>query len=719
VTKKNEKNLPELEKSFEENAFSLKKETQQCLELIRTCLEKKGREEFELIELEKAFRLPKHLRALLHLFVEKLHEEGFLKKHNEVFHLSDKKQEIALEENVGKISIHPLGFGFVTLSAYDVFIPKHQILHAMDQDIVEVEIISLEGRNKKGPEGRVVNVIKRHRSTILGTVVEIKPVAIRVRASLQGESELMMVPLPAEPVAIGDRILLEVHTLRNQLHLTYLRTLGSIFDPLSDLQAIREEYSLPEGFPQACIDEAMSYPKDIEISQHPDRVDHTNLFTATIDPKTAKDFDDALSIERTKKGYKLYVHVADASYYVRKGGALDLEAIVRKNTVYLLGSCIPMLPPLLADNLCSLKQGVPRLAVTVEIDLDAHGHMTHHKIYRSVIKSDHRLSYEQAFEIMHEQEDSFLKEKLLLMRELALHFKAIKHKRGSVDLSLSELVWKLGEDGVPSGFEISHYDITHQLVEEFMLKANEVIATEIKKREVALIYRVHEQPSPETLKEFRSFCVRLGILVPDTFAPQDLSRIFEEHRESAFIQELSTRYIRSMRLATYSTDGIGHHGLMLENYTHFTSPIRRYVDVIIHRLLFNEEYTQEELNLIAQNSSERERQSARAEMSYLALKKLRYIERKAQNEPERIYKATITRIKPFGILFEIKDFGLEGFNHISKLGDDYFEFNPKKETIQGKRSSKLFEVGFQFTVQVESVNLLFQEINWKIVSKDT
>ncbi|MFZ4773018.1 MAG: ribonuclease R family protein [Chlamydiia bacterium] len=719
MTKKNEINLPELEKKFHLQAPHLKSEMLRCLELIETFLEKKGKEEFGLEDLNKVFRLPNHLKTILQLLVDRLAEQGFLKKHQELYQLNRDKKPLAVSnENVGKISLHPNGFGFVTLSAYDVFIPKHLVLHAMDQDIVEVEILSLEGRNKKGPEGRVVAVVKRHRATILGVVVEIKPGSMKVRASLQGESQLALVPLPAEPVTIGDRILLEVHSLRNQLHLTYQSTLGSIYNPLADLQAIKEEYSLPGEFSQECLNEALSYPSEITALDHPDRIDHTDLFTATIDPKTAKDFDDALSIERTKQGYKLYVHVADASYYVKKDGFLDQEAIRRKNTVYLLGTCIPMLPHVLADNLCSLKQGVNRLAVTVEMDIDAKGHLIGRKIYRSIIKSRHRLSYEEAFEIMHQGEPSPLKDKLNLMKELALHFKAIKHARGSVDLSLSELVWRLGEDGVPTGFEISHYDITHQLVEEFMLKANEVIATEIKNRDVALIYRVHEQPSPETLKEFRNFCVRLGIMIPDTFENKDLARVFEEHRDSAFIQELSSRYIRSMRLATYSTDGIGHHGLMLENYTHFTSPIRRYVDIIIHRLLFNETYTQEELDLIAQNSSEKERQSARAEMSYLALKKLRYIERKAEKEPERTYKATVTRVKPFGVVFDIKDFGIEGFLHISKLGEDYFEFNPKKEVIRGKRTQKSFEIGFQFIAQVESVNLLFQEISWKMVPKE-
>jgi ribonuclease R len=375
-----------------------------------------------------------------------------------------------------------------------------------------------------------------------------------------------------------------------------------------------------------------------------------------------------------------------------------------------------MLPHVLSDNLCSLKEGVPRLAVTIEMDFNHSGHLEKSQIYRSIIQSNHRLSYEQAFEIMHQEEKTFLKEQLVLMKELALHLKSLKHQRGSVDLSLSEIVWRLGEDGVPSGFEISHYDITHQLVEEFMLKANEVIATELKNRDVALIYRVHEPPSPETMMEFKNFCVRLGVIIPQEFGPKELAKVFEAHRESAFISELSSRYIRSMRLATYSTDRIGHHGLMLENYTHFTSPIRRYVDIIIHRLVFGETYSQEELDEISKNASERERHSARAEMSYLMLKKIRYLHRKHEKDSERIYKATITRVKPYGVVFEVKEYGVEGFLHISKLGDDYFEFHPKKEKITGQRSLKTFEIGYQFTVQIESVNLLFQEIFWKMSS---
>jgi ribonuclease R len=718
VTKKPVDNLPELEKNFALKAPHLKEEMRRCLELIEVFLDKKGRDEFDIHDLHKTFRLPNKLKAVLHLFVEELTREGFFQKNRNIYHLNrDRKPVEPPKGSVGKISIHPSGFGFVSLKEYDVFIPKHLILNAMDQDTVEVEILSLEGRNKKGPEGRVTQVVKRSKASVIGTVVEIKPGSLKVRVSLQGESQLSSVPMPTSPVEIGDRVLLEVHSLRNQLHLIYEKKIGSIFDPLSDLEAVKEEYALPKQFPQAAIDEANAFGSEIILSQHKDRVDHTNLFTVTIDPKTAKDFDDALSIERTTKGYKLFVHVADASYYVKKGSNLDQEAILRKNSTYLVGTCIPMLPHVLADNLCSLKEGVPRLAVTVEMHMDKKGNLTSHKIYRSIINSNHRLSYEDAFEIMHHEDKTFLRDQLQLMRELALHLKAIKHERGSVDLSLSELVWRLGDDGIPSGFEISHYDITHQLVEEFMLKANEVIATELKNKEVALIYRVHEPPSPETMMEFKNFCVKLGVLVPDQFGSKELAKVFEAHRESAFISELSSRYIRSMRLATYSTEAIGHYGLLLENYTHFTSPIRRYVDIIIHRLIFNETYTQEELDEIAQNSSEKERHSARAEMSYLTLKKMRYIGRKFDKEPDRTYKATITRVKPFGIIFEIKDFGLEGFLHISKLGEDYFEFHPKKEKITGKRSQLTFEIGYQFIVQVESVNLLFQEISWKMGPK--
>lgn len=717
MTKKNSPNLLDLEKEFAIKAPHLKAEMQHCLELIKMYLDKKGRNVFNLHDLNKSFRLPNKLKAVLVLLVEQLTKEGFLKKDLDIYSLNQAKESLTpLEENVGKISIHPNGFGFVSLKQFDVFIPKHLVLNAMDQDLVEIEILSIEGRNKKGPEGRVTRVVKRNKSSILGTVVEIKPGSLHVRASLQGESELAHVPMPTTPVEVGDRILLEVHSLRNQLHLTFERKLGSIYDPLKDLEAIKEEYTLPKEFPEEALNEARSFGDKVDKSQHQDRKDLTDLFTITIDPKTAKDYDDALSIEKTKNGYKLFVHVADASYYVRKGSALDQEAILRKNSTYLIGTCIPMLPHVLSDNLCSLKEGVPRLAVTIEMDLNHSGHLEKSQIYRSIIQSNHRLSYEQAFEIMHQEEKTFLKEQLVLMKELALHLKSLKHQRGSVDLSLSEIVWRLGEDGVPSGFEISHYDITHQLVEEFMLKANEVIATELKNRDVALIYRVHEPPSPETMMEFKNFCVRLGVIIPQEFGPKELAKVFEAHRESAFISELSSRYIRSMRLATYSTDRIGHHGLMLENYTHFTSPIRRYVDIIIHRLVFGETYSQEELDEISKNASERERHSARAEMSYLMLKKIRYLHRKHEKDSERIYKATITRVKPYGVVFEVKEYGVEGFLHISKLGDDYFEFHPKKEKITGQRSLKTFEIGYQFTVQIESVNLLFQEIFWKMSS---
>ncbi len=289
-----------------------------------------------------------------------------------------------------------------------------------------------------------------------------------------------------------------------------------------------------------------------------------------------------------------------------------------------------------------------------------------------------------------------------------------RYERGSIDFSLPELVVMINDKGEPEGLKKIEYDITHQLVEEFMLKANEVVALELNKRGKRLIYRIHEEPQEENFRDFLQFARTLGFHVPAEATSNDLQALFEEAKKTPYSQQLSVGFIRSMKLAQYSPENVGHFGLALEHYCHFTSPIRRYSDLIIQRLLFNEEPKDINLDQIAQHCSDQERVSFRAEMSVKTLKKLRLLHRYFSADPLREYNAVITKIKPFGLFFELQELMLEGFLHISELENDYFVHDEQRNLLFGRGSGKIHKLGDAIKVRLERVDLILLESNWNL-----
>ncbi|MBI2812248.1 MAG: RNB domain-containing ribonuclease, partial [Candidatus Melainabacteria bacterium] len=408
------------------------------------------------------------------------------------------------------------------------------------------------------------------------------------------------------------------------------------------------------------------------------------------------------------------VHIADVAHYVTADSPLDKEAVLRCNSTYFPGACVPMLPEELSNELCSLKPDVVRLTVSVLMDFDKNGTLLKHEVVRSYIKSQKRFTYFEAKDVLDGKTKSPHAKTLKLMVELCLLLKKKRYERGSIDFALPEIVLVLDEKGEPQGMKRIEYDITHQLVEEFMLKANETVALELHKRGKELIYRVHEEPQEENFEDFLKFARTLGFKVPVKPNNADLQALFEEARKTPSFSQLSVAFIRSMRLAQYSPDNVGHFGLALEHYCHFTSPIRRYSDLIIERLLFDEEPKDISLEKIAQRCSEQERVSFRAEMSVKTLKKLRLLNRYFQEDPAREYNAVITKIKPFGLFFELQDLMLEGFLHISELENDYFVYDEARNLLYGRSSGKVHRMGEPVVVRLTRVDLIQLESGWML-----
>lgn len=642
----------------------------------------------------------------------------------------EKNQLLLKQQREGIISgilrVHAKGFGFVipdnaSECPQDVFIPKHLTDNAVDGDHVEVAL-NLEAISDKGPEGKIVNVLERARKHLAGTIWRVSPNGeMMAHVPLLGASKPVII-FPAKDVSlkVGDKVILKVMewgTEKEPTTTEFSHVIGNIEDPSCDVSAAIEEFDLHSSFPQAAIEQAKAFGKKVTAKEMKKRVDLSDEECFTIDPDTAKDFDDALTLTKDRKGnYHLGVHIADVAHYVTPGSPLDKEALLRCNSTYFPGAVVPMLPEELSNELCSLKPDVVRLTVSILMDFDKHGTLLKHKIVRSFIKSQKRFTYFEAKDVLDGKKKSPHAKTLKLMVELCHLLKKKRYERGSIDFALPEIVVVVDEKGCPQGLKKIDYDITHQLVEEFMLKANEMVAIELNRRDKQLIYRIHDVPQEENFEDFLQFARTLGFKIPVKPSARELQNLFEEAKTTPFFSQLSVAFIRSMRLAQYSSDNVGHFGLALEHYCHFTSPIRRYSDLIIERLLFDEEPKDLNIEAIAQSCSEQERVSFRAEMSVKTLKKLRLLHTYFSEDPSREYPAVVTKVKPFGLFFELQGLMLEGFLHISELENDYFIYDEKRTLLYGRSSGKIHKLGETIKVRLTRIDLIVLESNWMLSS---
>lgn len=669
-------------------------------------------------ELLERLHIPPQLKDACAETITDLIQSGEIHVHRNQLNLPTPREEVM----TGVLRMHHKGFGFVVPDnavehPQDIFIPKHLTNNGVDGDHVEV-VINTQSLSEKGPEGKIVATLKRARKHLGATIRHITAAGeIMAYAPLLGASKPVVVRTGTDRhLKIGDRVILNILEWGTEKDPTIgevSHVIGNIADPSIDVDAAVEEFDLRSAFPKTAIAQAKAHGKKVAAKELKKRVDLSKEECFTIDPDTAKDFDDALTLTKDRKGvFHLGVHIADVAYYVTPDSPLDKEAIQRCNSTYFPGTCIPMLPEELSNELCSLKEDEIRLTVSVLMDFDKEGTMIGHRVVRSYIKSSKRFTYFQAKDVLDGKTKSPHAKTLKLMVDLCKLLKKKRYERGSIDFALPEIVILIDEKGHPHGMKRIEYDITHQLVEEFMLKANETVALELSNRGKKLIYRVHEQPQEENFEEFLQFARTLGFTVPTVTTPADLQKVFEEAKKTPYFQQLSIAFIRSMRLALYSSDNVGHFGLALEHYTHFTSPIRRYTDLVIERLLFDEEPKDMDLDKIAQQCSEQERVSFRAEMSVKTLKKLRLLHDYFKEDPSRIYNAIVTKIKPFGLFFELQDLMLEGFLHISELGDDYFVYDEKRNVLFGRHSGKLHKQGEPIQVRLQRVDLVMLESSW-------
>jgi ribonuclease R len=483
-------------------------------------------------------------------------------------------------------------------------------------------------------------------------------------------------------------------------------------------------YHLPTEFPRAVIDEADRIPQTVPKEMLRDREDLRQGFIVTIDPDDARDFDDAINVENLPGGgWQLGVHIADVAAYVTPGTALDREARRRGNSVYLPDRVIPMLPERLSNGVCSLNPGVDRLTHSVFAQFDANGNPRKVRFARTTIRSAHRLTYKQAYAYLKSNASDELTRRLQQAWELAALLRRKRFQQGSLDLDFPEVKVRLDKNGKPIALERVENDESHQLIEEFMLVANELVARELRRRGIPTIYRVHEDPDPEKLGEYREFILSHGYKVGDLSVRAELQRFLGIIKGKAEEQALKIGLLKSLKRARYLPQPLGHYGLTKSNYLHFTSPIRRYADLVAHRSLVELEQGRrsqndvKQLASIAEHISATERTAAEAEIEAVKMKKLEFFEEQLNQRNPQVYRAVVTDVRNYGLVIELPDIVMTGLVHISALTDDFYVFDAAQHRLVGRKSRRKIAAGNEVRVFVSRVDRFKRQIDFALADE--
>ncbi len=634
----------------------------------------------------------------------------------------------------GLLHVHQAGFAFLSQEnkpgEQDLFIAAQNTGTAMHGDRVVARITRDEqyARAKGGsarPEGRIIRILERAHDTIVGTLQHSKNFFYVVPDDPRIVQNIYVSEPNKKPVArIGDKVVVRFDAWESR-HVNpegeIVEVLGPSGAPGIDMLSIIRKYHLPLEFPRAVMDEAEHIPETVDASLSDGREDLRDQFIVTIDPDDARDFDDAINVERVEGGgWKLGVHIADVAAYVAPGSALDKEALKRGNSVYLPDRVIPMLPERLSNGVCSLRPDVDRLAHSVFIQFSRDGRTRGCRFARTVIRSAKRLTYREAYAILQAPPKDKLGERLHVAWELASLLRKLRFEQGSLDLDFPEVKVRLDGEGKPIQLERIENDESHQLIEEFMLAANEAVARELKNRLIPTVYRVHENPEPDKLAEYRELVLSYNYKAGDLTQRRELQRLLASFRGKPEEQALKIGLLKSLKRARYAPQPLGHYGLSKNNYTHFTSPIRRYADLVVHRALADLSAKKRvrieagQIASIAEHISTTERTAAEAEIDAVKMKKLEFFQRQLDAKDPQIFRASVLEIKNFGLIVELPDVLLTGMIHISALTDDFYVYNAPQRQLVGRQSRRRFSIGDELKVYVARVDVFKRQVDFAI-----
>ncbi len=632
---------------------------------------------------------------------------------------------------IGKVKCHPDGYGFVIPEKEgeeDIFVNPRNLKEAMHGDRVVARVESIR---KKGREGSVIRILERGLRKIVGKFMKATNYSYVIP---EDERLLQEVFIPdgqtkrARPnqIVVAEITRYPTERARPEGRVTHI--LGYPDDPEIVPQIIIHKHDLPHRFSPGTLKEVRSLPIAPDIGDYRERIDLREVPTFTIDGENARDFDDAVSIEEDSDGgMNLYVSISDVSHYVEEGTSLDEEAYFRGTSVYFPDRAIPMFPPELSNEICCLHPRVDRLTLTVELRYDAKGKPRGYRFYPSVIHSHERLTYTIVKRILLDGDEELrkrFKPVVLSLERMAVLSGILRQRRmerGTLDFDLPEPEVILNLQGEAEGIIRSERNLAHQIIEEFMIAANEAVASFLEGRKDPSLYRIHEPPSGEAIDEFRKFISHLGYRMRKEVdhSPKELQRILLEAKGKPEEKVIHNILLRSMKWAKYSAKNLRHFGLASEAYTHFTSPIRRYPDLIVHRLLKGVlskkevKIPEEVLANKADHLSNRERVAMEAEREILGRYRVRFMKDKIGES----YDGVISGVTAFGFFVELKDIFVEGLVRLTDLHDDYYHYHEERYCLMGERTQRTFRIGDEVKVRVERVDVERRHIDFGLVSK--
>ncbi len=634
----------------------------------------------------------------------------------------------------GEISCHPDGFGFVAPEegGTDVFINPRRLAGAMHGDTVVARVEGVKPGGRR--EGKIIRIIKRAHKEVVGRFERAKGFGVVIPSDQRVLSAIIIPPKDTGYAEDGKIVVAEI-TRWPQKNMAaagrITEVIGDPEEPDVEAEVILKKFGLPSRFPAHAAAEARGVAREVSESEIKGRTDLRGFTTLTIDGESAKDFDDAVSIERTEKGYRLRVSIADVSHYVKEGSHLDAEAYERGTSVYFPDRCIPMLPEALSNGICSLNPKVDRLTFTAEMEFDGRGHVVNKRFYESAIKSAERMTYTKVKKLI-EGEDAELArqyahilEDIRVMAELAEKLTILRVEAGSIDFDLPEPQIIIDIEGKVEDIVRSERNVAHRLIEEFMLAANKAVAGEFESRGLPFLYRVHDEPDPESIADFTEFIHGFGLHYRPEGGPKSFQKVLKMVEGKPEEKLINHVLLRSMKQAVYSEENIGHFGLAFDTYTHFTSPIRRYPDLVVHRLLKllvhgrykkeEKERMEAELPAIASHTSARERKAMEAEREIVDLKKAQFMKDKVGET----FDGFISGVTSFGLFVEMKEYFVEGLVHISNIPDDYYTFDEKRHSLIGGNTKRVFRLGDGARVTITRVDLERRRIDLVLAGEDS
>ena len=672
-------------------------------------------------------------------------------------------EEILQNENykIGNFRRNERGFGFVNIGEEEIFISPKLTKSALDGDNVLIKIFEdkdFENMDKQKREGMVVKIIKHENDTLVGTYKKSRNFGFVIPDNKSVSEDIYIPKKKSAGARNNQKVVVRIDKYadkNNKAEGTIVEIIGGIDEAGVDMLSLIKEYRLPNEFPQNVIDEATAIPQILDESNIQKRVDLRNEEIFTIDGEDAKDLDDAVNVKKNDDGtYTLGVHIADVSYYVKSGSKLDKEAIKRGTSIYMMDRVIPMLPKELSNGICSLNENQDRFTISVIMKIDEKGKVVDSDIFKSVIKTTRRMNYHDVNDIfkytdvqnnVNELEDSELErvnkvakkyepfiEHFARMRELKNILKARRDRNGSLNLDIPESKIILNENGI--AVDVKRYDYleSNEVIEQFMLTANETVAEKFYWLQAPFIYRVHEVPDIDKVNELNKFLFNLGYKIrgvkkddEDSIHPKAFAQVLDEVKGKPEEKVVSNLILRTLKVAKYESENRGHFGIASKCYCHFTSPIRRYPDLFIHRVIssylkhdynINDELRKKyEIEAIkyAESSSEREKVAQKVERDAEKIKKAEYMESKIGE----VFDGVVSSITAFGMFVEL-DNTVEGLIRFEYMGNEYFIYDDERKTLTGENSKTVYRVGDEVRIEVIDADKITRNIDFKLYKEE-